>query len=85
MLAYVADNDKRGTLFCAYASREYAISQRKVAGDLLFHDDGSIDQNDDWLFEWEKKDENCYAKQQQRANLNVKGYFWFLQSRELSK
>ena len=73
-IAYLNDYHKYGTIFGAYLSRKKAIELRTVSGDLLFDSDGKIDQNEDWLFDWERKDPNCYAKRQQRLNLSLKEF-----------
>lgn len=51
----------RTVLGCAKTLQE-AAALRKVSGDLVtLH--GLVVDSEEWLFPWEKKDPNCYAKQ----------------------
>lgn len=42
---------------------EEAAALREVAGDLVFFEcSGNIVASTKWMFDWEKQDENCYAR-----------------------
>lgn len=85
-VAYINDNyysvPRYGTLFGSFLTKEKAAQVRTVSGDLVFNDDGTINQEDFWLFDWEKQDENCYARKQQKANLNVSKFYFMTELRE---
>ena len=38
------------------------IKQRAVSGDLILNPRGEILQGTTWMFPWEQKDPNCYAR-----------------------
>ncbi len=44
-----------------------AVQQRHWSGDLIYQD-GGIVQSQDWLWEWEKQEESCYAQKMIRQN-----------------
>jgi len=79
-VAYIHDTEKYGTIFASYVSLTQAVRSRVVAGDLVFNNDNTINQSEDWLWDWEKKDPKCYARKAQNNNLNVKGYRWLFPS-----
>ncbi len=74
LVAYLNDCGKYGSIIAAYVSPSQAIKVRKVSGDLVFNDDGSISQSPEWLFPWERENEESYARKQQKAFLNIKGW-----------
>jgi hypothetical protein len=81
LVAYIKDGGYNyGLLQASFVSRKRAAEMREMAGDLVFSDSGEIDQGEDWLYDWEKKDSNCYARKQQREKLNVAGFRWILRS-----
>lgn len=73
-VAHVRELQGNGTLLRAFLSRDAAKAIRKVSGDLLFDDAGNVDQDSDWLFDWELRDEDCYARRMQRAKLFIGGF-----------
>lgn len=38
---------------------------RVVSGDLILTPSGEVLQGETWLFDWEKRDPNCYARRMQ--------------------
>ena len=75
-VAYIHDTGRYGTIFASFINMETAKKTRAVASDLVFNDDGSINQSDEWLFDWEKQNETCYVRKCQKANLNVSNFNW---------
>lgn len=55
----------------AKGSLEEVSALRNMSGDLVVDSDFKIVQDDCWLFDWEKKDEGCYARKNMRANLQL--------------
>lgn len=43
-------------------SKEEIAAIRKTSGDLVINSSGEIVTDPFWLFDWEKKDPNCYAQ-----------------------
>ncbi len=74
MVAYVNESGKYGTIYGAFLTMQQASKTRVISGDLVFNDSGEINQSEEWLFDWEKENPNCYARKAQKANLNVKDY-----------
>lgn len=77
LLVYVHDTEKYGTLLGSALSRSAAIRLRALSGDLLCAETGEIDPSEDWLFDWEKTDPNCYARRKQGEGFSCKGYTFF--------
>lgn len=72
MVAYIRDYPPfDGALIAAYLTMEAAREARQVAGDLVFNPDHTISQSDEWLWDWEKANPNCYARRAQRQRLKV--------------
>lgn len=44
-------------------SIEEANTLRELSGDLVFNEDGTICESQDWLFQWEKESNTAYAQQ----------------------
>jgi hypothetical protein len=55
-----------GTLLASGVKLAVAKALRNVSGDLVFNEDGTINQSDKWLWGWEKADPSCYARKCQR-------------------
>ena len=48
-----------------------ARAHRQVGGDLVVDETNKIVTNPNWLFDWERKDENCYAQRAIRAEASL--------------
>lgn len=72
LIVYMRDNEPFDAILIASSlSMNAAKKRREVAGDLIFNEDLTINQSDEWLFDWEKKNENCYARKCQKANRKI--------------
>ena len=52
-----------------YSATYVRVNKRACNGDIVGKIDGDVfhvDQSDDWLFDYEKNDPNCYARRMQR-------------------
>lgn len=74
LVASLNDAGRYGTILAAYVSPRYAGKVRQLSGDLVFNDDGTINQGWWWLFGWERRDPNSYARRAQKARLCIKGW-----------
>lgn len=75
-IAYINDGKRYGTIFGSFLTMEAAIKLRAVAGDLVFNDDGTINQSQEWLWPWELDVAKSYAREQQANKLDVSAYNW---------
>lgn len=55
------------------ATLEEALLTRKVSGDLVTHR-GLVVDSQDWLFAWERADQNCYAQRAIRADREYRSH-----------
>ena len=48
------------------ATLHQARNRRKMPGDLVVDDSGRVVNSEDWLFEWEKTQPECFARRAMR-------------------
>ncbi len=73
-VAFLNDTHGYGVCLAAFVSPKQVLKERKLSGDLVFDEDGSICQEDWWLFPWEASDPKSYARRQQQARLSLKNF-----------
>jgi hypothetical protein len=72
LVAYMRDSHPfDAVLFGSCLSMAAAKATRQTSGDLVFNEDRTINQSDEWLWEWEKADPKCYARRSQAAGVKV--------------
>lgn len=72
IVAYMRDSYPfDAVLFGSCLSMAAAKKTRQTSGDLVFNEDRTINQSEEWLWEWEKSDPKCYARKSQAAGVKV--------------
>lgn len=71
-VVYIHDHQKSNKIVIASACPTLlsAKEQRKASGDLVvFHGTDRIVQDDNWLWDWEKRSVDCYAREKMNGRV----------------
>lgn len=76
ILAWVKDcwpsNPRSYIKLGSFRTLKEAARARQMTGDLVFNlESGEIEQSQEWLFDWERKDPNCYAVRNQKSKIKL--------------
>ena len=71
IVAFLHERDKHAAVIAKRATRKDVLSKRQLAGDLVFEEGGQICEDQFWLFNWEKRDPNCYARRAIKNGTNL--------------